>query len=84
MASLVYFYCMFNQEVRRLLVEVIRSWQVWAVTAVLVLYVFLVNYVARLYHRSPRRRLSMPKNQPDASAEPSESDELGLEEDTKA
>jgi len=78
---------MFSEEVRKLLVEVITSWQVLAVTVILIVYIFLVNYVARLYHRR-RRQPPMPKVKPmkqvtqEASADKahSETDELGLEE----
>lgn len=77
---------MFSAEIRQLLIQVISSWQVLAVTVVLVLYVFLVNYVARLYH-NPRRShmsfMSMPKGKKaeveSPLAAPSESDDLGLE-----
>ena len=73
---------MFSEEVRKLLAEVLSSWQVLAVTVVLIIYIFLVNYVARLHHR--RRRPSMPIVKPEATeaAAPagSDSDELGLEE----
>ena len=51
---------MFNEEVRSLLAQVISSWQVLAVTVVLIIYIFLVNYVART-HRPGSRRISMPK-----------------------
>lgn len=78
---------MFSGEVRRLLFQVITSWQVLAVTVVLIVYVFIVNYVARVYHHRPRDSF-MPKTTggdttdtdlPEAPA-PSESDDLGLEE----
>jgi hypothetical protein len=78
---------MFSEEIRSLLVEVIASWQVLAVTVVLIFYIFLVNYVARIHHRS--RRLSMPKIKKSASSKApapsapetvSDDDELGLEE----
>jgi len=80
---------MFNAEVRRLLIQVIGSWQVWVVTVVLILYVFLINYVARLYNRPrrshmpilpiPRRRAK--KSDAEAPMAPSsDSDDLGLEE----
>jgi len=91
-AALVYFKYMFNEEVRRMLVQVISSWQVLAATVVLVLYVFLVNYVARLYRRPGRpRRFSLPlpkRKRKAAAAEaspitPSENDELDLEEDVR-
>jgi len=80
---------MFNAEMRKLLIEVISSWQVLAVTVVLILYVFLVNSVARIYRRSRRSRESfMPKAKPDnlpppapsETASDADDDELGLEE----
>jgi len=78
---------MFNEEVRMMLIQVISSWQVLVVTVVLVLYVFLVNYVARIYRRQGRTpRLLLPKVKSASSKSradsviPSESDELGLEE----
>jgi hypothetical protein len=52
---------MFSSEVRRMLLQVITSWQVIAVTIVLVIYLFIVNYVARLNKRSSRGSL-IPKN----------------------
>jgi len=81
---------MFSAEVRKLLAEVITSWQVLAVTVILVVYIFLVNYVAALHHR---RHFPMPKVKKNKkvaredSAHPevskdsaaSETDELGLE-----
>ena len=78
---------MFSAEIRSLLAEVITSWQVLAVTGVLIIYIFLVNYVARIHQRP--RHFSMPgikkskaKKAPVPSApEPvSDDDELGLEE----
>ena len=70
-----------------MLIQVIGSWQVWAVTVVLVLYVFLINYVARLYNRSRRSRmpfLPIPKAKKSGAESPlvvsSDSDDLGLEE----
>jgi len=79
---------MFSEEVRGLLAQVITSWQVLAVTVVLIIYVFLVNYVARTHSR---RRFSMPKikkkksskTQVPAPEAASEDDELGLEETSK-
>ena len=79
---------MFGAEVRKLLVEVVTSWQVLVVTGVLVVYVFLVNYVAAVYHHARRQpRPPRAKGQPGipaggAKAAPAqETDELGLEED---
>ena len=78
---------MFNEEVRGLLVQVITSWQVIAVTIVLVIYMFLINYVAKIYYNRPGPP-SMPKKKKSKSAAPeasapsptSDDDELGLEE----
>lgn len=39
------------RELFQLLPQVLTSWEVWAVTVVLVLYFFLVFYVARLYSK---------------------------------
>ena len=81
---------MFSEEIKRLLVQVITSWQVLAVTVVIIIYIFLVNFVARTYHRP--RRLSMPRikkrktSEAPASSAPeaaSDDDELGLEETEK-
>jgi len=80
---------MFSEEIKRLLAEVITSWQVLAVTVVIIIYIFLVNYVARTYYRP--RRFSMPKRKKrkssDAAAPVPEAvsgdDELGLEEAPK-
>ncbi|MDR2133793.1 MAG: hypothetical protein LBP27_01705 [Treponema sp.] len=77
-----------------LLFGVITSWQVIAVTIVVVLYLFLVTYVGRLYHR-PRFISSLPSKvkkkkeettaaPPEGSGDESEqetNDELGLEEE---
>jgi hypothetical protein len=75
---------LFSDELKTLLIEVITSWQVLAVTGVLILYIFLVRYVARLYRRS--RPLSFSSGKEKASGEdakgvePSADDDLGLEE----
>ena len=75
---------MFNEEIRAMLSEVIRSWQVIAVTVVLVIYLTIVRNVARTYH--PPRSPSIPKAKkekdpaPLPPPSPDDSDELGLEE----
>jgi len=81
---------MFNEEIRNMLIQVITSWQVIAVTVALVFYIFIVNSVARLYRR--RRHSEIPpmpkeKKEPLNTAPPSpdtvqDDDELGLEEET--
>lgn len=70
-----------------MLAQVITSWQVLAVTVVLVLYISLVNYVAKVRHRSGdsfsarRKRKKASKVQfPSAPAVVPGDDDLGLEE----
>jgi flagellar biosynthesis/type III secretory pathway M-ring protein FliF/YscJ len=84
---------MFSKEMIRLLIRIISSWQVIAVTVVFILYVFLVSYVARLY-RHPRaismfssrpksKKAKAPPTAPEGGegeAEKTTDDELGLEE----
>ena len=76
---------MFSSEIKQLLIQVISSWQVIAVTVVLIIYISIVNYVARI-RRNPRRSsASMPKDKKKKSDKPvhSDSDDLGLVEDAK-
>ena len=78
---------MFSAEIRSLLFQVITSWQILAVTVVLVLYFVMVSYVANIYHRRPRKSAPLPKKKAAKSNEPegpvvSATDELGLEEHT--
>ncbi|GHV95427.1 hypothetical protein AGMMS50293_17470 [Spirochaetia bacterium] len=72
-----------------LLIQVVKSWQVIAVTVAIVLYMSLVSYVARMYHRPHASRSKSKKKQKaaPAAAGPEETgigsdsnDELGLEE----
>ena len=75
---------MFNAEVRALLVQVITSWQVVAVTVVIIIYFSLVSYVAKVYHHRPRQSFRLKnknKNKPEKTGPAiAETDELGLEE----
>ena len=79
---------MFNEEIRAMLGEVIRSWQVIAVTIVLVIYLTIVKNVARTQHRHripsiPKvKKEKAPTPMPDSELAPGsdDSDELGLEE----
>ena len=48
----------YGMELKEVVIQVLKSWQVWAAAGVIVLYVFLVNYVSRLYRRN--RSMSMP------------------------
>ena len=86
---MLYFIGMFSEEVRSLLAEVITSWQVLAVTVVLIIYIFLVNYVAKTHHKSPwdsvpkpRQKAAKTQAAPEPGAVPDD-DELGLEEPAK-
>jgi hypothetical protein len=81
---------MFSEEMISILKGVFTSWQVIAVTIAVVLYLFLITYVANL---SRRRSFSMrpakvkkKKAAPAAestpeSSEASDNEELGLEEE---
>ena len=76
---------MFSDEIKKLLVEVISSWQVLAVSGVLIIYVFLVNSVARIYRhpRPPRRPMFKPKPavKEEAPAVHSNTEDLILEDE---
>jgi len=82
----------FSKEFFELLTEILKSWQVIAVTIVLVIYLYIVSYVARK-HRRPMaiKKIKLPSRKKDksipAAAGPEETessldsnDELGLEE----
>ena len=74
---------MFSNEIKKLLIQVISSWQVIAVTIVLIIYVSIVNYVARINRRSSRRsNTPIPKDKKKKPEKPihSDTDDLGLEE----
>ena len=81
---------MFSEEVRSLLAQVLTSWQVLAVTVVIIIYIFLINYVARTHHRSigfsmPKiKRKKTPKAQVPAGPEAAaDDDDLGLEDTSR-
>ena len=73
---------MFSNEVKNLLVQVVSSWQVLAVTVVLVIYISLVNYVARLYNRRSRPSAvpKMKKIKPKKAKEPDDQDVVVTDE----
>jgi hypothetical protein len=70
---------MFSNGLMDLIPHVIKSWQVLAVTGVLILYIYLVNYVARIYHR-PR---SVSKSKPKRVKVPSKPKEVPIEIDSE-
>ena len=75
---------MFSHDFRQILIQVIQSWQVLAVTAALVLYIFLVRYVGRTHHKpriSRSKSKPRPKKEKEKKAKPEENpDELVLDE----
>jgi len=77
---------MFNEELRGIIWEVITSWQVIAITFVIIIYITIVKKVARTY-RSGKVSVKMPKmpKAPKAAPAPgpliSESDNLDEAED---
>jgi len=49
---------MFSMGLKDLLPQVLTSWQVWATILALVIYMYLVGFVARTHHRP---HFSLPK-----------------------
>ena len=76
---------MFSGEIRKLLVKVISSWQVIAATSVLIVYFYLVTFVARSYRKKRPRKPPKPKAKAAAAETPEATvtDDLGLEESPK-
>ena len=78
---------MFSKEFFELLTQIIKSWQVIAVTVALVIYINIVSAVARSYRRPrvKKEKVKKPKAEPVVEANPDgiesdSNDELGLEE----
>ncbi|MDR0583061.1 MAG: hypothetical protein LBG57_01745 [Treponema sp.] len=77
----------FSKEIVALLLQVVTSWQVIAVTLAVLIYMSLVSYVARTRHRPRSISRNKPKKK-EAAAGPEEvtgsgsdtNEELGLEE----
>jgi hypothetical protein len=68
---------------KELLIKVITSWQVLAVTGVIIVYIFLVRYVSRLYRPGkPMPKPGKTKEDGDPGPETGADDDLGLEEKT--
>jgi hypothetical protein len=77
---------MSSGDLTAIISQVIKSWQVIAVSVVIVLYMSLVNHVARTYHRprsvsksKPQKAKTKPEKKP-KKEKPAENtnDELGL------
>jgi hypothetical protein len=77
---------MFSEGIFKLLIRVVSSWQVIAITIALLLYLNIVFYVSRSYHRPREKKVRVKKKKaeeiPAATTEEgaSSNDELGLEE----
>jgi hypothetical protein len=52
---------MFSEELTNILIQVIKSWQVIAVSVALVMYMSLVGYVARAHHKPASVSRTKPK-----------------------
>jgi len=59
---------MFSMELKELIPQVITSWQVWVTILVLVLFMYLVGYVARTYHRPRVSKAKAKKKKDDKTA----------------
>jgi len=78
---------MFSGGIFELLKLVVSSWEVIAVTLAFIIFVFIVNYAARVHHRRPKvKKVVVAKKKPKAeggkkkSSSSKSNDELGLEE----
>ena len=76
---------MFNAELRQMLAEVLTSWQVIAVTIFILIYITIVRRVANIYLIKKRpgagRKIKVKQEKADIPA-PSDSDDLGIEEES--
>jgi hypothetical protein len=80
----------FSNEIVKLLIEVITSWQVIAATITIVIFIFIVNNVTRTSRRikAPKLKIKRKRASPlptdaipeEGSGGGSINDELGLEE----
>ncbi|MCL2244597.1 MAG: RNA polymerase I-specific transcription initiation factor RRN3 family protein [Treponema sp.] len=81
---------MFSKEFLELLTDILKSWQVIAITIVLAIYMYIVSYVSRAHHRPmsvKKVKTSAKKEKVEQAPGPEETessldsnDELGLEE----
>jgi hypothetical protein len=65
---------MFSEELKSLLFQVIKSWQVIAVSIVMIVYLSLVGYVSRAHHKpssvskTKPKKIKKPANEKPAAA----------------
>jgi len=62
-------------DLKELLPLVISSWQIWVTIIVLVLFMYLVGYVSRTYHRPRVSKSKAKKKKEDKAAPPPEHEE---------
>jgi hypothetical protein len=67
---------MFTEELMEILPQVIASREVWIMVGALVAFMFLVNYVARSYHRPRSVSKSKPKKAKTAPVEMENTDDV--------
>jgi hypothetical protein len=77
-----------SEELMAVLVQVLKSWEVLAVTGVLIVYFFLVSHAARGRRRTHSMARTIPAGKSKAAApvgqpdvETTEDDDLGLTEE---
>jgi hypothetical protein len=80
---------MFSKELTELLFQVIKSWQVIAVTITLIIYMSLIGYVMRTHHKptsvsrtKPKKKDNSKTAKPDAGAKKPDSKKSGEPEIT--
>jgi hypothetical protein len=77
----------FSGDFFAIALQVIRSWQVIFISVAVVIYIFLVSYVAKMYNSHRSRTPTVKKGKAEAVVETvedgdgSDNDELGLEEE---
>jgi hypothetical protein len=78
----------FSGDFFAIALQVIRSWQVIFISVAVVIYIFLVSYVAKMYNSRRSRTPKPKKEKAEAIVEAAEddvsgsdNDELGLEEE---
>jgi hypothetical protein len=61
---------MFSMGLKELLPQVLISWQVWAAILALVVYMYLVGFVARTHHRPSSNKPKRKKKKEKDTGEP--------------
>jgi Co/Zn/Cd efflux system component len=73
---------LFPKELNELIVDVLTSWEVLVVTVGIIVYVFIVSSVARLYRsarsKPPKEKKPKKEKKDEVVEEAGETDDLGL------